>query len=443
MSATERIAALTLASFWIFLPAGFAQQTRTTIIHEEDPAEAASRETVAKAQAAMDRKDFASAAKICADYLSKNPDDAAVHFQLGYADTALGKRDDAASEYREAIENDPKMGPAYLNLGLILLEEKPEKSGALDEALSSLEQADELMPNQAKVKYALGLALERSARRDDAIESFRAALKLDAQDFPAQLELARVLFSEEKFSDAEGEFRKAVALKPDSGPANYGLAECLLRGKKAGEAAADLEVYLRAQPKDADARIERASILTDLGRNDEALAELDRAAAIRPESAATLKLRSLVEIRLQHNDAALATLQKLEAETPGDPEVHARLGHLLLEKKDYPGAAKELAIAFRADSSQTEVLRDLLAANYLGGNYSAALDLLDLLAKREAPSNGSWFVRANCYDKLGRAQDALNTYRKFLELNAGQTNDQYFMATARVRVLERQVKEKK
>ncbi len=444
MKSTQRIATLAFASVSIFLPAGFGQTTRTTIIHEpEDPAAVASRETVAKSQAAMDRKDFAEAAKICADYLGKSPDDAAVHFQLGYAETALGKPGEAAAEYRKATELDPKMGPAFLNLGLTLLDCTPEDCAkALREAVDALEQADGLMPDQARVKYALGLAFERTAENEDAIEKFHEALKLDAREFPAQLELARLLFITSQLEASEREYRKAIALQPDSGPAIYGLTECLLKEKKPSEAAAELAAYLQQAPKDVDARLEHASVLSDLGRNAEALAELDRAATLRPEATSTLKLRSLVEIRLQNNAAALATLQKLEAATPNDADVHARIGHLLLEKKDYPGAAKELAIAFGAEPSQTEVLRDLLAANYLGGNYPAALELLETLSKRETLSNGSWFVRANCYDKLGKKKEALDAYRKFLDLNAGQTNDEYFLASARARTLERELKEK-
>ena len=445
MKSTQRIATLALASFSIFLPAGFGQTTRTTIIHEpEDPAAVASRETVAKSQAAMDRKDFAEAARICADYLSKNPEDAAVHFQLGYAETALGKPEEAAAEYRKATELDPKMGPAFLNLGLTLLDSKTQDSDkSLGESIEALEEADELMPDQARVKYALGLAFERTAKVQDAIEKFHEALKLDAHQFPAQLELARLLFVASQFEASEREYRKAIALQPNSGPATYGLTECLLKEKKPSEAAAELAAYLQLAPKDVDARLEHASVLSDLGRNDEALAELDRAAALRPETTSTLKLRSLVEFRLQDETAALATLRKLEAATPDDPDVHARIGHLLLEKKDYQGASKELAVAFAADPAQTQVVRDLLAANYLGGNYPAALDLLDLLSKRETLSNGSWFVRANCYDKLGKKKEALDAYRKFLELNAGQTNDEYFLASARARTLDRELKEKK
>jgi len=437
MTAAARIAALMALSLGGILPAGFAQSTTRTIVHAEDPAEAAARETVAKAEAAMERKDFTEAVQICADFLDKNPDNAAVHFQLGYAYTALGKSDDAEAEYRSAIELDPKMGPAYLNLGLTLLDSDSE------EAVSSLQQASELMPGQPQPKYALGMAFAHAGKDDAAIEQFHEAVKLDERNFPAQFELARTLLHARKFSEAEAEFHKALGLEPNSAAAHLGLAQTLLAEKQSSDAATELERYLQMNPKDVDGRIERASMLIDLGKNEEALAELDRAAAFRPETASTLKMRSLVQFRLNNYDAALAALKQVETTSPNDPDVHARIGHLLLEKKDYADAAKELAISYREDPSQTEVLRDLLAANYLGDNYPAALELLDLLAKRETPSNGSWFVRASCYDKLGKTREALDAFRKFLELNAGQSNDQYFIAASRVRTLERELKEKK
>jgi tetratricopeptide (TPR) repeat protein len=421
----------------VFVPSLFAQTPSQTIIHTEDPEEAASRATVAKAQAAMDKKDFAGAAAICSDFLDEHPDDAAVHFVLGYADTALGKTDDAADEFRSATEIDPKMAAAFLNLGLTLLKDHP------DEAIEPLRRAVELIPDQAEPKLLLGRALEATGDLGGAAEQFQGAESPGHPNFRIRVELGGLLLREKKAADAEREFRSALELKPNAGEAELGLADSLIAENKLEEAVAMLGTYLQAKPKDADVHAERASILGDLGKNDEALAELDLAAAIRPEAPAALKLRATIDFRLKKYDDALAALQKVEPTAPDDPDIHARIGHLLLGKKDYPGSVKELAIAFRGDPSQTEVLRDLVAAQYLGGNYAGALELIEALGKRETLSNGSWFIRATCYDKLGQKQNAIDAYQKFLQLNAEQSNDQYFVAAERVRILERELKEKK
>ena len=305
MRAAARMAALMALSLGGTVPAGFAQSTTRSIVRAEDPAEAEGRATIAKAEAAMERKDFAGAVQICADFLDKNPDNAAVHFQLGYAYTALGKSDDAEAEYRSAIELDPKMGPAYLNLGLTLLDSDPE------EAVSSLKQASELMPGQPQPKYALGMALAHAGKDDAAIEQFHDALKLDERNFSAQFELARTLLHARRFSEAELEFHRAVDLQPNSGAAHLGLVQTLLAEKKSVDAATELERYLQTNPKDVEGRIERASILIDVGKNEEALAELDRAATLRPETASTLKMRSVIQFRLKNYDAALAALKQI------------------------------------------------------------------------------------------------------------------------------------
>jgi Tfp pilus assembly protein PilF len=80
-----------------------------------------------------------------------------------------------------------------------------------------------------------------------------------------------------------------------------------------------------------------------------------------------------------------------------------------------------------------------VAAEYLNKNYAATLHGLDVLAQKETPPAGSWFVRATCYDKLGQAAPALEAYKKFLELNKDENSDMYFEATARVRTLTREL----
>ncbi len=114
---------------------------------------------------------------------------------------------------------------------------------------------------------------------------------------------------------------------------------------------------------------------------------------------------------------------------------------MLLEQKNYPGAVHELAAAFRLNPQDNDVLRDLGAAHYLAGDYPGTLTATALLLQREPPTPGLWFTRATCFDKLGQLKDALAAYQTFLTLNAGKENDQYFVAAARARALQREIHE--
>jgi len=100
---------------------------------------------------------------ILKDYLAKKPDDAGVHYNLGYVYTALKRPADAKGEYEKAISLDPKMSAAYLNLGLTLLPGDPSA------AIEPLQHAAELKPADAQTKWLLGTALERSGKLQPAI----------------------------------------------------------------------------------------------------------------------------------------------------------------------------------------------------------------------------------------------------------------------------------
>jgi tetratricopeptide (TPR) repeat protein len=196
-------------------------------------------------------------------------------------------------------------------------------------------------------------------------------------------------------------------------------------------------------PSDADVRIDRASALVDLGKDDDALAELDRASTNGQEQLRALKLRSQIYWEKKRYDDALPVLQKAVALAPRDPDLLARLGRVYLQKKDYADAVRFLAAAYNMNPSANDLLADAIEAEYLNKNYREALSALDALAKREELPLGSWFMRAACYDNLGDAANALDAYQKFLQLNRDENSDMYFIATARSRVLTRELQNKK
>jgi protein O-GlcNAc transferase len=402
----------------------------------QDPEAIALNSTLAEAQTAMDGKDFATAVKDYQAYLDKKPDDAAVHFQLGYALTAMQKLDEAKVQYEKAIELDPKMSEAYLNLGLTLLDSAPNA------AIGPLEKATTLLPNQVHAKFALASAYERTGNSKLAIEQYQAAEKIDDKDFEIHLALGRTLLNANRPAEAETEFRMALSLKHDSTTSQLGLAKSLVSQKKSAEAADAFGAYLQLVPADGAARIEHASLLFDAGKLDESLAELDRAANGAPEALPALKLRALIYYQKKQFSDVVPVLVKAIALAPQDPNLPAELGHAYLEKKDYPNAVQELTVAMKANPS-LDVLNDLVVAQYLSKNYGAALSGLDFLSQHEELPLGSWFIRATCYDRLGQVAPALAAYQKFLQLNKDENSDMYFEAAARSRTLARELKEKK
>jgi Flp pilus assembly protein TadD len=409
--------------------------TRTRI--RGDAAAAELNRLLNDAQTAVQQKNYDSAVKDYQQYLAKKPDDATVHFDLGYVYTALNQKNDAKSEYQKAVALDPKMGAAYLNLGLTLLPDDPE--GAVD----PLQHAADLIPDQARPKLLLATALDRSDKLSDAITQYRAAEKLDGNDFDTHLALGSALLRDKQPADAEPEFRAALALRHDSNEAHLGLGQSLIAQKKYQSGAAELQIYLTSHPADAKIRVERAAALVDLGNLDEAIAELDRAATQGPESTNALELRARIFFAKKQFASAVPPLQQAVARQPQNANFRALLGHALLQSKNYPDAVSQLLAANRLDPSANDVLGDLVLAEYNTQNYAGSLQVLDVLSKRAALPPESWFIRGACYDKLGQPEQALDAYQHFLQLNANDNSDMYFEASSRARALTRELKGRK
>src|SRR5437899_9662131 len=74
-----------------------------------------------EAQRDIDKSNFESAITPLQKVIADQPEFAYAHFQLAYVYTALKKTDEARAEYERTIAIDPKMGEAYLNLGLLYM----------------------------------------------------------------------------------------------------------------------------------------------------------------------------------------------------------------------------------------------------------------------------------------------------------------------------------
>jgi Flp pilus assembly protein TadD len=403
----------------------------------QDPAAVKLNQLLASAQQALNNNDFETAAQDYQEYLATKPDDAIGHFQLGYAYTGLKKNEEAKTEYEKAIELDPEMEAAYLNLGLTLLDTDAAA------AIEPLQKAIELKPGEPRPKFLLGWAYERTGKLPQAVEQYQAAEKLDAQNFNIVFALARTLLTMNRPTEAEPEFRAAISLRADSAPAHLGLAQTLVAEKKVDAAEPEFALYLTAAPNDLESHIAHASVLETLGKYDEAIPELESVRAVSPNDIRVLKLLSNAYFQKKRYADAVPVLQKAATLEPKDPEVPARLGHLFLEKKDYPNAVHELMVAFEMDPNSDDVLADLVSAQYLSKNWTAALRGIEMLSERKSLPIGSIFIRATCYDRLGQKEQALESYKKFLELNKDENSDMYFEASGRARTLAREILEKK
>jgi len=390
-----------------------------------------------EAQRDIDKNNFEAAIAPLQKVIADQPEFAYAHFQIAYVYTALKRTDEARAEYARTIAIDPKMSEAYLNLGMLLLDRQEDAS-----AVGPLRKAVELLPAQSRPRYLLAVALERSGDRTGAAESFEALLHLDPNDIAAINYLGWAAVRQGKPDEAEAKFRRALEVQPKGPEARRGLARSLDAQKKP-EAVGAYRDYLELVPNDSEARARLIHLLVEQKQNDEALAELDRLDAGKQPTLESLKLRADIQIAGKKWDDSIATLRQALAMAPNEAQLHGGLGRILLQKRDFADAEKELRIALRLDGKNLSYFKDLSSTFFLGGNYPAALATLDEIAKMEQPGAGVWFIRAICYDKLNQPKLALEAYQKFLGLDQDKNPDQVWQARERSKVLQRMLERKR
>ena len=108
---------------------------------------------------------------------------------------------------------------ALNNLGIIFLDK-----GQLDEAISKLQAAIDLRPENAPAHDNLAKALLRKGRLPEAMVQYRKFLEIEPGNVEARNTLGTALIQQGRVSEAIVQWREALAVQPDNGNAASNLA---------------------------------------------------------------------------------------------------------------------------------------------------------------------------------------------------------------------------
>src|SRR5581483_4944203 len=125
------------------------------------------------------------------EVLKQDPTSVKAQDNLGLAWEGKNQPDKGMASYRKAIDMDKKSlkrsEQPYLNLGALLT-----KSGKPDEAIPFLQEAKQIRPESAKVRYELGNAYMAVAKVQDAKRELEESERLDPKDTATHYLLGRL-----------------------------------------------------------------------------------------------------------------------------------------------------------------------------------------------------------------------------------------------------------
>lgn len=157
---------------------------------------------------------------------------------IGVALLEQFKYKEAADAFKQALQLDPRLALARINLGIALYN-LPDLTGAERETLS----ASATSPAAPQPYYVLGLVAKRQNRPEDALAQFQRVLKIDPNDVGTNVNLGQLYSQQRKYPEAIAALRTALAAEPYNGTALYNLGTVLLRAGQRQEGQAIIQRF--------------------------------------------------------------------------------------------------------------------------------------------------------------------------------------------------------
>ena len=140
------------------------------------------------------------------------------------------KHKEAAESFRRALQLEPTLTLARINLGIALFN-LPDLPGAQKE-LQSIIASNPLAPQP---HYVLGLIAKLQNRAEDAVPAFQRVLKIDPNDVGSNVNLGQIYAQQRKYTEAITVLRIALAAEPYNTTALYNLGTALVRAGQRAE----------------------------------------------------------------------------------------------------------------------------------------------------------------------------------------------------------------
>src|SRR5215208_6281321 len=137
---------------------------------------------------------------------------------------------EAADSFRRALQLEPGLALARINLGIALFN-VPD----LPAAQKELQAAAAVAPSAPQPHYLLGLLAKTQNRPEEAIGSFQKVLRIDANDVGANVNLGQLYAQQRKYAEAIAVLRTGLAAEPYNATALYNLGTALMRGGQRDE----------------------------------------------------------------------------------------------------------------------------------------------------------------------------------------------------------------
>jgi predicted Zn-dependent protease len=162
------------------------------------------------------------------------------------------KWDEAAREYRNILQQDPRLPGIHYRLARIALS-RPQTPATAEEGKRELEEELKIDPSNASAIFFLGELARQAGQWDEAITRFSKSAELDPGFAEAFLALGISLNSAQRFSEAVNPLENYIKMVPRDPAGHYQLSVAYARTGRKAEAAREMNIQQGlSQKKEGD-----------------------------------------------------------------------------------------------------------------------------------------------------------------------------------------------
>lgn len=336
----------------------------------------------------------------------------ALHAQASSAE-ASGDLTTAVAKYRAILKINPRLAPAYNNLGALYF-----KQGQFHDAEAMLERGLKIDPSMSSASALLGLTLFQMGEYQKARPRLEAAVRAHPNDDNAEFMLVNTLTKLGDFEEAASHLQQLAKRQPQNERVWYLLGRVYMQLSEQA-----LGKINRINPESVWSHEISAELMESMKNYDGAIVEYKKALEIAPHQPGLHYKLGDVYWSLSQWDNAHEQFALEQQVDPRNCMVEYKLGDILLQKGEgFDEALARIDKSLAACPNLTEARADRGRA--LLKLHREAEAIPDLLAAEKAnPSEASThFLLAQAYRATGRAAEAKTEMRAFGELEQKTRN---------------------
>ena len=366
-------------------------------------------------------------------------------FTIGLSLHRSGRIDDAVYFYNKALEKDPKLPEALINLGAVYLEQNK-----YDKAEPILKNALKIKPNDPKILSNLGNLYQNQKRFDEAEEIYLEAIEIDPDISTTLCNLGSLYLKLNKLEDAIITLQKAININPKLIEAHLALGAVLIKFKRYDEAEKSLRVAITLDKNHAEAYlhlglilyfkglykkaedkfriavnlkpnwvngiIELAKSIERQNRKEDAETYYKAAIRLEPKSIASLTAYGFFKINNGEYFEAKKLFDKAENIDPKDINIQMGIGQILSGQSKFKDAEERFKKVIEIDPNNIDADLHIGISLQNQKEHYKAISHFEKIIKKFGESAETYNNIGNSYSEKGIFEKAYDNYKSAIKL---------------------------